>query len=182
MVRMFLGFLVLTVSAVGWPTFNTFAQTEKPLGQTDRSLFHFRSKATNQCVRVEPPPSGAIIAGKLVTRGCPRGPETLVEILPGSPTFLRFDLGAGEVRCINVRPIDMRTFPSDIFVNKCETPTSRWFVGGADAEGFGDFNLFTDSGPSLCLDVDELRITVTINVCQENKKSQKWKREPVMVN
>jgi hypothetical protein len=107
----------------------------------------------------------------------------LIDVGRDAPAFLKFDLGQGDVRCIDVRPIDMKKFPSEIFANRCTSPTARWQLGGGDAEGFGDVTLV---GPSiepntLCLGVERNRVRAVIAACSEQPE-QRWKRVPITID
>jgi hypothetical protein len=131
----------------------------------------FLNKASNDCIRVEQPPAGAIIAGELRTFFCGRTPEGLIDMGNGAPAQLRFHI-AGREQCIKVRRIDMERFPSPIFTHDCSFPISGWSIGGT-TDGFGEVRLFTDAD-DLCLGVDTLRRTVVIDKCS-GKPDQKWK-------
>jgi hypothetical protein len=148
--------------------------------QEKKSKFHLISKHNNGCIRVDPAPSGAIVAGLLrASPGCqnPKSPDRLIAIGTNAPHTFVFDLGGGEVRCFNVRPIDTRTIPSDIFANKCTPPTSHWGIGLPDADGFTTISLF--EGEAFCLSVGEINGHVMVDKCSDTNRRQRWKVEEV---
>jgi hypothetical protein len=160
---------VLAVATLGYPLYSTSAQ--------ERTLFQFVSEASNRCIRVEPPPAGAIIAGFLRTFNCGTSPDMLVDLGNNFPAQLKFTLEGGEERCIKVRQIDVETLPSDIFVHSCTFPISGWNVVGGTT---GEVDLFNPGGRPLCMTEDVTRRTVTIDICK-GEANQKWKIEPVKV-
>ena len=150
--------------------------------QDPSKRFLLVSKHNNGCVRVQPAPTGPqghppIVAGILRTSGCQKSPDRLIGLGRTIPHFLGFDLGGGEVRCINVRSIDTETLPSDIFANKCTHPTSHWGLDLPDADGFAQMHLFEND--SLCLAVGEFNTHIRIDRCLDDDPKQKWELEEV---
>jgi hypothetical protein len=176
MPKTLLGLLILALIAIDGSNSGSSAQTQV-------FFFQFMNKASNRCIRVEEPPPKAIITGFVRTFSCGKTRDRLIDVGNSAPAQLKFDLGGGDLRCIKVRGIDMKKFPSDIFTHNCVLPISGWHLGGGDADGFGDVRLFTLGTETLCMAEDTLRRTVVIDECAD-KPEQLWKRVsvPLIIN
>ena len=175
MMRM-LGALTLALCGLGWPVSEAAAQPEK-------TVFQFENRKNHRCLRLEAAPATAIVAGFLRTFTCGKAPEELIDVGNDAPARLTFDLADGKFACVHVRALDVKTLPSDIFANTCADQTSRWGLGGTDADGFSDVTLFRNPGggiDELCLSEDTRRRTVVIDRCT-GADEQRWNRRAVTV-